>query len=210
MNLQNEWYSLCKRLRMGPEPTKYLTHVKIAYSEPHRVYHTLEHVRDCLLLYHKTMHLTEYPIAIEVAAWFHDFVYDPLADDNQKKSAERCLEWLKMGPEDLALWDEVQGLILATGHREAPETNDQQIIADIDLSILGAESGIYWSYAEDVREECEAIPDERYIQRRIEMLKGLLARDTVYWNPIFVDAFGLFAEENILAELEQLQRLQRA
>ena len=28
--------------------------------------------------------------------------------------------------------------------------------------------------------------------------------------PIFVDAFGLFAEENILAELEQLQRVQRA
>jgi predicted metal-dependent HD superfamily phosphohydrolase len=206
VNLQNEWYSLGKRLGLGPEPTRYLTHIKIAYAEPHRHYHTLEHVRDCLKLYHKTMHLAEFPIAIEIAIWFHDLVYDPLADDNEVQSAARCDEWLRIGEQSQPMRDEVGALILTTDHCRTPETNDQQILADIDLSILGSEPEIYDSYARDVRREYAEVSDELFIAGRIKLLEGLQSKKGgIFHNEIFTDAFGECAHENIRRELEALK-----
>ena len=204
MNLQNEWYSLCKRLGLGTEATKYLTHLKIAYAEPHRHYHTLEHVRDCLMLHHKTIHLVDYPMAIEIALWFHDMVYDPLADDNEPRSAAACRAWLDQGNADEVLKQEVEALILVTDHQRAADTNDQQIMADIDLSILGAAPAVYQSYADDIRREYAAIPEDEFRSGRKKVLQVFLSQVRLFHNEIFIDGFEDFARENMQRELAAL------
>ena len=68
-----------------------------AYSEPQRHYHTLEHVQSMLFsLQNAQSHLTdEERTIIQLAIWFHDYAYDPLAKEyglNEKQSIER---WVK-------------------------------------------------------------------------------------------------------------------
>jgi predicted metal-dependent HD superfamily phosphohydrolase len=42
------------------------------YSEPHRKYHTLQHLAECLAHFEAVRHLAEHPGEIEIALWFHD------------------------------------------------------------------------------------------------------------------------------------------
>ena len=59
-----------------------------AYTEPHRYYHTLQHIAECLVRFHTIRHLATNPSEIEVALWFHDAIYDTRRDDNEVRSAE--------------------------------------------------------------------------------------------------------------------------
>jgi len=42
------------------------------YSEPHRKYHTLQHLAECLAHVEAVRHLAEQPGEVEFALWFHD------------------------------------------------------------------------------------------------------------------------------------------
>ena len=64
-----------------------------AYDEPHRFYHTLEHIEDVLkqllnadLLKHDELFL---------AAVFHDIIYNPQSNTNEEDSAEFFLHSAK-------------------------------------------------------------------------------------------------------------------
>src|SRR5258708_12499884 len=50
------------------------------YAEPHRHYHTIEHVRALLPLVSG--------IDASLAVWFHDAIYDTARTDNEERSAE--------------------------------------------------------------------------------------------------------------------------
>ena len=109
-----------------------------AYSEPHRHYHTLQHLGECLDLLSTCLELTEAPDEIGLALWFHDAVYDPQRHDNEERSAAwaaRGLSFLGIKADKLA---RIVDLILVTAGHQAPVTADQQLMIDLDLAILGA------------------------------------------------------------------------
>lgn len=137
------------------------------YGEPHRRYHTLEHIGEVLALVNGG--------AVELAAWFHDVIYDTRASDSEARSATYAGEVLARlnGPADVIA--EVQRLIaLTAGHVvDAGDTNGKVLVA-ADLSILGAEPARYERHARDVRAEYAHVDDDAWRAGRAGVLRSLL------------------------------------
>lgn len=148
-----------------------------AYTEPHRHYHTLDHIADLLLLLEK--HGVSDADAVKLAILFHDAVYDPSRQDNEAASANLAREQLTFLGFPLRPIAKVEHYILATQHGaslSAAEDADLQMLLDLDLSVLAAAPDRYRAYAQAIRQEYAAVPDALYRPGRRRVLEGFLAR----------------------------------
>ena len=138
------------------------------YAEPHRRYHTLEHIAEVL----EGVHGTE----VELAAWYHDVIYDTTVTDSEARSATYAGEVLSRLNAANAVIAEVQRLILLTaGHVAADDDANGAALVRADLSILSAEPSRYDRYARDVRAEYAHVDDESWRAGRSAVLQSLLA-----------------------------------
>ncbi len=87
-----------------------------AYSAKYRLYHTLEHIYNILVVIETLQHKTKEIAAIQLAAWFHDVIYETQAQDNEEKSVEYARELLQYEGISNNLIDNVSCLILDTKH----------------------------------------------------------------------------------------------
>src|SRR5262249_29021873 len=62
------------------------------YSEPHRHYHTTQHLAECFEKVQDIIAMAEHPAEVKVALWFHDAIYDTQRHDNEQRSAEWARE----------------------------------------------------------------------------------------------------------------------
>ena len=86
-----------------------------AYAEPHRHYHTLDHVAEVLRVAGRLP--CRSPGAVALAVWFHDAVYDPRAGDNEERSADLATRELTALGVDAATIEAVATLVRATCRR---------------------------------------------------------------------------------------------
>ena len=111
--------------------------VLAAYEEPHRHYHGVEHLRDCLSQLDAAPATRADRDLAETALWFHDAVYDPRASDNEARSAE----WAERALSDAGAPEprarEVGRLIRLTDHARPPGDPAGALVCDVDLSVLG-------------------------------------------------------------------------
>lgn len=156
-----------------------------AWTEPHRHYHNLDHLSECLELLDEARHLCASPLSVEWAIWFHDAVYDPRATDNEEQSARLALEYLSQMGSPQPVIEQVESLILATKSHEAPDTGDTTLLLDIDLAILGSNRERFARYEDDVRREFEWVPSDVFSSKRSAILRGFLARPKIYRTEAF-------------------------
>jgi predicted metal-dependent HD superfamily phosphohydrolase len=175
------------------------------YSESHRHYHTLQHLKECLVLAEKFSDLSENPFIVEISLWFHDAIYDVKLHDNEERSAAFAETELKkrgIAPEIIR---RVSQLILITRHSAQPETLDEEILSDIDLAILGANESRFLQYEQQVRREYDWVPENVYRVKRKEILEGFLNRDYIYNTPRFGNCYEDKARGNLLASILKLK-----
>lgn len=176
-----------------------------AYEELQRKYHTVQHLTECLQLFEQNLDLAIEPAEVEISLWFHDAIYNVTASDNEAKSAEwAATELTKAGvsPERV---DRVRKHILATRHAVLPEGQDQALLIDIDLSILGAPRPRFEEYEVQVRAEYAWVPGFLFRRKRRSVLAEFLERDPIYNTTRLRKALEIRARENLAYSLRQLR-----
>lgn len=178
-----------------------------AYSEPHRKYHTLQHIEKTLKeldkVWQYAIHLNE----IRWALLFHDAVYDPHRQDNEIRSADwacRIMEELQRPEDETA---RVRKMILATSHSNEPGTPDEALLLDIDLSILGADQAAFNEYNQLIKDEYHWVPKSSFRQARERLLQSFFRRESLYHTAPFRKSCEKPARLNIKRALEQLQEV---
>ncbi len=100
--------------------------------------HTPQHLGECLDLWRRDAALAQHPGEVAVALWFHDAVYEHGRADNETASADWAAQVLRDAGADGESARRVHAMVMATRHDQLPVTPDEQLLVDIDLSILGA------------------------------------------------------------------------
>ena len=153
------------------------------YCEPHRAYHTLQHLDECLEGLALERSHAKRPAEIALALWFHDAIYDVHRHDNEERSADWARQALRDAGADPESARRVHALVMATRHQAQPEEADAQLLVDIDLSILGAPAPRFAEYEQQIRFEYAHVPPEVFEPRRRQILGSFLARDPLYLTP---------------------------
>lgn len=168
-----------------------------AWSEPHRRYHTPQHLQECLRLFDAARHLAVRPAEVEIALWFHDAVYDTARADNERRSAD----WARtagacggVAPDVVA---RIESLVMVTRHSGVPADADEQLLVDIDLAILGASEARFAEYGQQIRDEYAHVPEALFRDKRRAILTAFLARDRLYGTRHFHDRLEAAARANL-------------
>lgn len=154
-----------------------------AYREPHRHYHTVQHLIECLQLFDSLSHIADQPGEVEIALWFHDAIYDITSNANEQLSAQWASRELLKAGVDADVSARISGHILATRHKALPEGNDQALLVDIDLAILGAEPQRFDEYEKQIRLEYHFVPNVIFKSKRKKLLRQFLERKSIYSTP---------------------------
>lgn len=154
--------------------------LQTAYQQPHRYYHTAQHIGECLQLFDRYRHLAEQPLAVEFALWFHDAIYQPQRPDNEQQSAAWTVEVLRQAQVAKTVQQQVSALILATAHQQPPKTNDEALMLDIDLAILASAPDRFAEYQQQIRAEYAWVAEQIYQQKRQEILTRLYNHGNIY------------------------------
>lgn len=176
------------------------------WSEPQRHYHTTAHLR-AVLGHLDTLagHAAE-PVATELAAWFHDAVYDPARGDNEERSAvlaEEALPGLGVPPARTA---ETARLVrLTASHDPAPGDTSGEALCDADLAVLAGPPAAYATYTAEVRREYGFVPADAFRTGRAAVLRRLLTLPRLFRTPYGAAHWEANARYNVMAELALLQ-----
>jgi predicted metal-dependent HD superfamily phosphohydrolase len=167
------------------------------YADSHRHYHTARHIAECLAHFDAVCNRCKRPVEVELALWFHDAIYEPRARDNEAQSAAWALRVLRDAGVASDAAQRVSELILTTRHDALPATPDEQLLVDIDLSILGAAAARFDEYEQQVRSEYGWVPQFLFNRTRLKILETFLARPVIYSTPHFHGLLEKKARENL-------------
>ena len=207
--LLDRWDTLLLRARdgrPGPPPRPYGEDLLARWAEPHRHYHTVDHLRAVLDRVDELGAPARRPDAVLLAAWFHDAVYRPDRSENEERSAQLAQRALREAgvPEECTA--EVVRLVrLTADHDPEPGDTDGEVLCDADLAVLAGGPQEYAAYAAGVRAEYAFLPDAVFREGRSRLLRELLDRPRLYRTECAHRRWEHAARRNVRTELELLE-----
>jgi predicted metal-dependent HD superfamily phosphohydrolase len=176
------------------------------WAEPHRAYHDLAHLAEVLQRVDLLAAEADQPDVVRLAAWFHDAVYDPMAADNEERSAALAITTLRrLGLDEPLLADVARLVHLTVTHEVADDDHDGAVLCDADLAVLASDDLRYSSYTEGVRREYAHVDDAAFATGRARVLSTLLARPALFRTVHGRSAWEQRARANVTAELARLR-----
>jgi predicted metal-dependent HD superfamily phosphohydrolase len=166
------------------------------YQEPHRHYHTLEHIAAML---HEGR---RFPLDDEqtMAVWFHDAVYEAGSDENEAASAGLAARWLSQQGWANERIELVRRMVLDTkGH--VPSCTESEPVLDLDLMGLAAPWSVFEANTRKIRAEYAHVPDELFVTGRRAFFAAMLRRERLFYTP-----WGRSLEALARANLERAVR----
>ncbi|PYN31476.1 MAG: N-methyl-D-aspartate receptor NMDAR2C subunit [Candidatus Rokuibacteriota bacterium] len=202
-----QWVETWRELGVGDSAELRRLHGDVLgrYSEPHRHYHTSQHLAECFEKVQDIISLAEHPAEVHVGLWFHDVIYDTQRHDNEERSAD----WARSAARELGASAEsaqrIYDLIMFTRHAAEPAGIDAQVLVDADLSILGAPPARFQEYEAQVRREYAWVPDATFRPTRARILKEFLGRRHLYCTVYFRERYEARARRNLQHSLGYLE-----
>ncbi|WP_311451883.1 DUF4031 domain-containing protein [uncultured Rothia sp.] len=193
-----------------------------AWEQPHRAYHHSGHLSQMLsdldhLYTHRAQGST--PLALILAAWFHDAVYEGAPGEDERRSEQLASASLEPLVTAGLLTDQelqmVSLLVRATATHELPESADLpqgyepadiQLFLDADMAILAADSARYRRYLRGVRSEYSHFDDEAFRTGRTTFLRSILDRERIFLSEEALKLWEEPARANLRAELSEWGR----
>ena len=174
------------------------------YSEPHRHYHTLNHISDCLHYFDQAADLMIKPDAVEMAIWFHDVIFDPLNRNNEQQSAD-FFTALVSASVDQEFTEAVVDMILATRHNQQPVHLDAQFAVDIDLAGLALPWVEFDHHTSCISAEFKHLPESVFFTGQSKFLNSLLQRKQLFATSFFYDRYEIKARSNLQRCIAKMQ-----
>jgi predicted metal-dependent HD superfamily phosphohydrolase len=173
------------------------------YEQPHRHYHNLVHLSECMREFQEVFMACDDAHACEMALWYHDVVYDPGEATNERLSANKArFDCMRLHtPESFA--DKVCLLVLSTTH-SVESSGDAAIVADIDLAILASPWERYKEYEGQIRMEYGKYADKDYLAGRSLFLDGMMRKPRIYATDYFHHKYEAIARANMARSLLSL------
>jgi predicted metal-dependent HD superfamily phosphohydrolase len=150
------------------------------YAEPHRRYHTLEHlgaVQDRITEFAGRDHDL---FLVRLAAFYHDAIYDiPTRElDNEEASARLSIRELSRAGLEQEDLNEVARLVRLTAtHVPGSRDPNGELLCDADLAVLGGSPQAYGRYVEQITQEYARVPRLDFVRGRFRVLRELAGRD---------------------------------
>jgi len=197
-DLLERWVALLAPFEAGEAGRALL----LRWSEPHRRYHDVAHLRAVLDRVDALASVAADLVAVRLAAYFHDAVYDPRSADNEARSAHVALATLAGMGYDAARAEEVARLVRVTAqHRPDVFDWDAAVLCDADLAVLAGDPEHYAAYASGVRVEYGHLSEAAFAAGRAEVLRGLLDRPQIFSTPPGQAQWEERARHNLAGEL---------
>jgi predicted metal-dependent HD superfamily phosphohydrolase len=196
--IDQAWEQCFVDLDVSRPPPCTLDELKARYSEPPRAYHTMQHIEECFAWFGQAHVLAHAKGEVACALLYHDAIYDTHASDNEQKSANLALSVIEeYSVADTDVCDRVESLILATRHAAEPRSQDEQLLVDIDLAILGAAPARFDEYEQQVRREYAWVEEANFRRERGRILRQFLERPTLYSTTFFRERLEDQARHNL-------------
>ena len=179
--------------------------LEIKYTDKKRYYHNFNHISDMLDFSEKFEKSIENYDDLCFAIWYHDVIYEVTSKNSEEKSAEFAGKHLKKI--NYPNIENVKYLIKRTANhflREENESQELQLLLDLDLKTLGSQPEIYFANSAAIRKEYSKIPDILFNPGRAKFLRNMLETEKIYRNQYFIDNFEQQARENLKNELDNL------
>jgi predicted metal-dependent HD superfamily phosphohydrolase len=205
MTLAARWSGLWAALHLEMPQDAGAGRILARYAEPHRAYHTAQHLEECLAWLDVATSQAQDPRIVELALWYHDAIYQPRRSDNETASAELARLHLEMGGAAQSMIDEVCALIRWTDHSAEPPPGDPALVVDIDLAVLGSPPPRYAEYEQQIRQEYDWVPLPIFRRQRAAILEAFLARDSIYLTLLLHDRLEQRARANVTAAIRKLR-----
>jgi predicted metal-dependent HD superfamily phosphohydrolase len=90
-----DMYDMWENLPFKGDTKRAYEALKTLYQEPHRAYHNLQHIKECLALSGRVREVAAVTEVLTFAIWYHDAIYDPKAKNNEERSADLFAEHAK-------------------------------------------------------------------------------------------------------------------
>ena len=215
----------------GDKSTSWFRRIYELHTEEGRHYHTVVHLWELFELLDIVIESldasSKWYAAMAWSIFFHDAIYDPKSNRNEKDSAELfrtfaedCMETAM----DTTVFDAAETMILATEkHKvmlpsngvekdELKEIWMQKHFLDMDMAVLGKENEAYLKYAALIRKEYQFVAHDVYCSKRAEILETFLGdkseagqKKCIYLTESFSGAFEARARENLRNEIQLLR-----
>ena len=208
MQSQNkkEWWILWTRLEAKGDPIKVYNDLVLRYSERHRSYHTMRHIRLCLDELKEVRHLINSPLAVELAIWLHDSIYNTHSKGSEEESAILAVKMVREAFLPYPLGDTIYNLIMTTKQDYRPPNLEDSYLRDIDLTILGQSEKMFDWYEKGIRIEYSWVSEEVFSKNRIALLESLTT-SFVYSTTYFREKYEVQARINIARSVMNLKQI---